>query len=438
MKAVPTRYRMYCVRTVFFVGQHMEKNYCTIWKYINQHSRYRSECLNLIASENLMSPGAQAALATDLGNRYTVGQVNKRWYPGCAYYDQIEKMALSSAKKLFHAQYVNLQPTSGMVANMVAYYALLKPHDLIFSLQVKHSGHYSHGNTGILSLFDVRIEPIPFDEKNYSIDLEKTVKLIRRKRPNAIIVGTSEFLFPTPLRELRKVCDETETKIIYDAAHVSGLIAGQTFQNPLSEGADMLSMSTNKTLSAPSHGLVACNDKERFQSKVEHAIVPLFTSNHHPHHVAGLAITLSEFERYGHDYATQVIKNAQALAQELYNQGVYVLCPHKNFTQSHTVLFDAKCSGNETMRILEKANIIVNQFQLPWNNENNPTGIRIGTNEITRLGMKETEMRIIAKLIASVMLHKKKSETIRKEVIQIRHAYQTVHYCFNSFQNHIN
>lgn len=416
----------------------MNKHHCNIWKYINQHSRYRSECLNLIASENLMSPGAQAALATDLGNRYTVGQVNKRWYPGCVYYDQIEKSAVTTAKKLFHAQYVNLQPISGMVANMVAYYALLKPHDLIFSLQVKHSGHYSHGNTGILSLFDVRLEPIPFDEKDYTIDLEKTVKLIRLKRPNAIIVGTSEFLFPTPLRELRKVCDETETKIIYDAAHVSGLIAGQTFQNPLSEGADMLSMSTNKTLSAPSHGLVACNEKKRFRSSIEHAIMPLFTSNHHAHHVAGLAITLSEFERYGHDYATQVIKNAQVLAQELYSQGIAVLCAHKNFTQSHTVLFDAMCSGNEAMRLLEKANIIVNSFQLPWNHENNPTGIRIGTNEITRLGMKEKEMRIVAKLIASVLLRRKKSESIRKEVIQIRHAYQTVHYCFNSFQNHIN
>lgn len=420
------------------MGGRMKKFHCTIWNYINQHSRYRSECLNLIASENLMSPLTRAALATDLGNRYTVGQLNKRWYPGCAYYDQIEKEAVISAKKLFHAQYVNLQPISGMVANMVAYYALLKPNDLVLSLKVKHSGHYSHGKHGVLSLFNVRIEPIPFDEKDYIIDLEKAEKLIRLKRPNAIIVGTSEFLFPTPLKELKKVCDETETKILYDAAHVSGLIAGQTFQNPLSEGADMLTMSTNKTLSAPSHGLVACNDEKRFRSIIEHAIVPIFTSNHHAHHVAGLALTLAEFEEYGHDYAIQVIKNAQELAQELYNQGIAVLCPHKNFTESHTVLFDAKCSGTEAMRKLEKSNIIVNSFQLPWNHENNPTGIRIGTNEITRLGMKEKEMKIVATLIASTLFHGKKSETIRKEVVEIRHSYKTVRYCFNSFQNNIN
>ncbi len=416
----------------------MRKQYRDIWNYINQHSRYRSECLNLIASENLMSPGTQAVLATDLGNRYTVGQVNKRWYPGCMYYDQIEKVAVTSAKKLFHAQYVNLQPISGMVANMVAYHALLKPHDLVLSLKVKHSGHYSHGITGILSLFHIRIEPMPFDEKNYTIDLEKTVKLIRRKRPNAIIVGTSEFLFPTPLRELRKVCDETDTKILYDAAHVSGLIAGQTFQDPLSEGADMLSMSTNKTLSAPSHGLVACNDEKRFRNNIEHAIVPLFTSNHHAHHVAGLAITLAEFEQFGQEDALQVVKNAQALAKALYDQGLAVLCPDRNFTQSHTVLVDAMCSGSEAMKRLEQANIITNPFQLPWNDEKNPTGIRIGTNEITRLGMKEKEMKIIAEFIASVLLHRKKSETIRKEVVQIRQSYQTAHYCFNSCQNHIN
>ena len=226
------------------------------------------------------------------------------------------------------------------------------------------------------------------------------------------------------------MCNETGTKILYDAAHVSGLIVGQTFQNPLSEGADFLTMSTNKTLGAPDHGIVAYND-EHYLKRVEHAIVPLFTSNHHAHHVAGLAVTLAEFEQFGHEYAVQVIKNAQALAKELYNQGIAVLCPHKNFTQSHTVLFNAQMSGNNAMRILEEVNIITNSFQLPWNSENNITGVRIGTNELTRLGMKEDEMKMIAHFIADALLKRKPLETIKKEVITMRRAFQNIYYCFN-------
>lgn len=417
--------------------KYKHQNYGNILAFIAQHSRYRNECINLIASENVMSPSTLMALSTDLGNRYTVGYPGKRWYAGCRFYDQIEKTTASLARKLFHAKYVNLQPISGMVANMVAYRALLKPNDLLMSLEIKHSGHYSHVKTGMLSLFGVQVMPLPFDTKNYTIDLEKAVTCIKTNRPKAILLGTSEFLFPAPIRELRKVCNETGTKILYDAAHVSGLIAGQAFQDPLSEGADMLTMSTNKTLAAPDHGIVACNDPELFQKNIEHAIVPLFTSNHHAHHVAGLAITLAEFEQFGQEYALQVIKNAQALAKALYDQGLAVLCPHKNFTQSHTVLLDVICPGNEAMNMLEQANIITNPFQLPWNHEKSPTGIRIGTNEVTRLGMKEKQMKIIAEFIAAVLLKRKKSEKILKDIIAFRRSFHKIHYCFNSHQNYI-
>lgn len=408
----------------------MKKIYEDILQNINNHDRYRSKCVNLIASENIMSPMTRRALSSDLGNRYTVGEPNNRLYAGCSHYDFIENNATQLAKKLLHAQYVNVQPVSGMVANMVAYSALLKPNDLIMSLEVKHSGHYSHVKTGMLSLFNVKVESLPFNEKEFSIDLDQASELIKKKKPNVILVGTSEYLFPTPLKELRKVCNETRTKILYDAAHVSGLIVGQTFQDPLSEGADFLTMSTNKTLAAPDHGIVAFND-EMYKVPVEYAVVPLFTSNHHAHHVAGLAVTLAEFEQFGHEYAIQVIKNAQVLARELYEQGIAVLCPHKNFTQSHTVLFDAQMSGNNAMRILEEVNIITNSFKLPWNSKNNATGIRIGTNELTRLGMKEEEMKIIAQFIADALFKRKPLEAIKKEVMNIRKSFQQIYYCFN-------
>lgn len=398
-------------------------------KQINKHNSFRNHCLNLVASENLMSPLTRLAISSDLGNRYTVGRINHRWYAGNHYFDKIESTAANLARKLFHAKYVNLQPTSGMVANMVAFYALLQPGDLLLSLRTKDTGHYSHAKNNLLSLFGVRVASLPFDRKEFTIDLEKAKKTIHRKKPKVVLLGTSEFLFPTPLKELRKICDHTGTKILYDAAHVAGLIAGQTFQDPLGEGADMISTSTNKTLSGPSHGLVACKNIKQYRKKIERALVPMFTSNHRAHHVTGLAITLAEFEKYGHEYAVQVIKNAQALAQALYKFGLEVICPHKNFTRSHTVLIDVKKSGDETMRLLEKANIIVNSFQLPWNKISDQTGIRIGTNEVTRLGMREEEMKQIAKFISDVLLKRKSIKEIRKGVIDFRKSFLKMYYC---------
>ena len=410
----------------------MITNCSTIIDSIKKHSTYRKECLNLMASENIMSPMAAEVLSSDLANRYTVGRPYNRWFPGFRYYDKVEELVEKIAKKLFHVNYVNVQAPTGMVANMAAYATLLKPRDLVLSLGVKHSGHYSHVAENMLSLFQARVEPLPFDEEKYTIDVEKAMKLIKKTQPKVIILGTSEFLFPAPIKELRGVCDETQTKILYDASHVSGLVAGQAFQNPMEEGADLLTMSTNKTLAAPSHGIVACKDMEIYQVKIERAMVPLLTSNHHAHHVAALAVTLAEFEAFGHAYAKQVIANAKALARALYAEGTIVLCPEKDCTESHTVLFDSVYPASEAVQLLAEANIISNAFQLPWNTEDFQTGIRIGTNELTRLGMKENEMECIAKLMADVILKRKSPIKVKKNVIELRSCFQKVHYCFEA------
>lgn len=404
--------------------------YTTILKQVELHAAYRQQCLNLIASENVMSPMASSLLSSDLANRYSVGRPYARWFPGFQHYDKVEDLTKKLSRKLFHVNYANVQSPTGMVANMAAYIAVLKPNDLVLSLSVKHSGHYSHVAENIFSKLQIRVESLPFDEKNYSIDVEKAIQLIRVKRPQMIILGTSEFLFPAPIKELRTVCNETNTAILYDASHVSGLVAGQTFQNPMVEGADILTMSTNKTLAAPSHGIVACNDTEKFQAKIEHAVIPLLTSNHHAHHVAALALTLAEFEIFGHDYATQVIKNAKALARALYAEGISVLCPERDFTESHTVLIDTISPAKEAVELLAEANIMTNSFQLPWNRQTLETGIRVGTNELTRLNMKEVDMQFAAKLMADVLLKRQSTEKVRKEVLSMRSAFQIVHYCF--------
>jgi len=405
-------------------------SYKKILQNIAAHNQYRGECLNLIAAENVMSPASQRALSSDLNNRYTVGQPGNRWYAGSQYFDHIEQTAIDLAKKLFHAKYANVQALSGMMANLTAYFTLLKPGDLVMSLPVRNSGHYSHVQTGMLALFQARVDFLEFDEKNYTIDIERSISKIKKLKPKLVILGTSEFLFPAPVRELKKICDQVGCKILYDAAHVAGLIAGQSFQNPLQEGADFLSFSTNKTLGGPDQGIVACNDSS-YRKKIEYAIVPMFTSNQHAHHIAGVAITLAEFEQFGPQYSQQIIKNAKTLASSLYNEGVDVLCPHKNFTESHTVLCNVKNSGKSAMKNLEKANIITNYFQLPQNTANNPTGIRLGTNELTRLGMKEKEMKKVGQYLAAIILNKSSKEKIKKQVAELRHNFQKIHYCFH-------
>ena len=408
--------------------------YKTIIEQIDKHTAYRQECLNLIASENVCSPDVAKILSSDLANRYSVGRPHARWFPGLQHYDEVEEIAEKLSQKLFHVQYANVQAPTGMVANMAAYLAILKPNDLVLALRVKHGGHYSHVAENIFKSFNIRVEDLPFDEQSYSVDVERAIDLIRVKKPQMIILGTSEFLFPAPIRELRQVCNETNTKILYDASHVSGLVAGQTFQNPMAEGADILTMSTNKTLAAPSHGIVACNDTVKYQVDFEHAITPLLTSNHHAHHVAALAMTLAEFDVFGHDYATQIITNAKTLARALYSQGVKVLCPKKDFTESHTVLIDTVTSSKEVVQRLAEANIITNSFQLPWNDDGFESGIRIGTNELTRFNMKESEMCVIANLITAILFKKQPVAKIKRKTRDFRLYYQSVNYCFNSAQ----
>ncbi len=403
--------------------------YTKILQSIDKHNQYRRECINLIASENVMSPMTRKVLASDLGNRYSYGEAGKKLFAGNTYMDQIECIAVDLAKKAFSAEYVTVQPISGMVANLVAFNAVLKPNDIVMTLPLHHGSHFSHEKKGMLKLFQARIEYLPFNSDEYVIDINAAKDAITKLRPKLIIVGAMEFLFPVPLRELKEVCSKTGTYIMYDAAHVAGLIAGGTFQNPLQEGADILSMSTNKTLAGPDHGIVATSHASRFREAIWHGVNPMFLSNIHPHHIGGLAITLAELQMFGRDYATQVIKNAQALAKELYKHEIDVLCPQKGFTQSHTLLINTHDEAMKYVRLLEQANIMSNTF-MNCTDTIYESGLRFGTNEITRVGMKEQEMKIIAQFICNVLLKRRSVTKVRDEVREFRKPFQKVHYCF--------
>ncbi len=399
-----------------------------------KHNEWRQSCVNLIASENVMSPACERLYVSDLMHRYAEGIPHKRYYQGLQYVDQIEDLVQEEFKKHFGADFCDVRPISGTLANYAAFAAISARGDRILSLGVEHGSHVSHEKAGAAGTLGLEVEWLEYNN-DCTMNAELSCAKILKIKPKFIVIGGSVILFPQPIQELRKACDEVGAKIIYDAAHVLGLIAAGIFQDPLREGADIITTSTHKTFPGPQGGMILGNIDEETQKKIQAAVFPQFSSNHHLHRMPALYGALREMQTFGKDYATQIVKNAQALARELHNLGFNVLAGDRGFTQSHQVLVNCGQPGfgGEFAGLLERANIILNKNIIPGDgvNPKNPRGIRIGTQEMTRFGMKEDEMNQIAKFIKRVVLDKESPESVAKEVGAFRADFQTVRYCFS-------
>ncbi|HIH44124.1 MAG TPA: serine hydroxymethyltransferase [Candidatus Methanoperedenaceae archaeon] len=399
------------------------------------HNLLFRDSLPMIASENITSRTVQLLAATDLAHRYAEGTVGNRFYQGCRYIDEIEAKAIELAINVFGAPHANVQPVSGTNANLAAFFALTNAGDTIMSLDVPHGGHISHVKYSAAGVRNLTAVPHPFDDDRMNISADRMVKTIRSVRPRLVLFGASLFLFPHPVKEARDAADEVGAKIVYDGAHVLGLIAGKTFQDPLREGADVLTGSTHKTFPGPQGAIILC--REELAEAIDHAVFPGTVSNHHLHHLAGLAVSLAEMQEFGREYASQTISNAKALAQALFERGFNVLCEEKGFTESHQVVVDVRAQGGgaKVAVELEKSGIITNKNLLPWDhvrNSGSPSGLRLGTQELTRLGMKEHEMGEVADLVARVAIKGDSPEKVKKDVINLKACYRRVCYCFDS------
>ena len=399
-----------------------------------KHSAWFKDCIPLIASENVMSPAAREVLNSDLSNRYAEGLPGKRYYQGNIYVDQIETICEDLAREVFACRFADVRSTSGTVSNMAVLMALTKTRDKMTTVALSDGGHISHAKIGATGMRGIRTFNYPFDEKNMNIDIEGAKRLIREVKPKVALFGQSVFLFPTPLDEMKDVFSEVGCSTWYDAAHVLGLIAGRKFQDPLREGIDVISGSTHKTLPGPQHGMILSDlTKDGLETSLRRGVFPGVTSNHHLHSVAALAVTLAETREFGEAYADQVIRNAKALGQGLFERGMEVLCEHLGFTESHTVVVDVEQfqGGAKVAKLLEAANIILNKNLLPWDSDPvRPCGIRIGSQELTRLGMKEKEMAEVAELIARVVVKGQAPEKVKPDVIDLKRQFTKVHYCF--------
>lgn len=407
-----------------------QNNVTEIQKLMKDHNDWMKNSINLIASENITSSQVQSAMASDLSHRYAEGKCGERLYEGCKYIDDIEAITLRLSEELFKAEHANVQPTSGVVANLAAFFTFSKPGDDLMALEVPVGGHISHANVSAAGIRGLKVHQHPFDEKIMNIDADAMAKKILEIKPKIILLGGSLFLFPHPVKEAKEAAEEVGAKVMYDGAHVLGLIAGGKFQDPLREGADVLMGSTHKTFPGTQGGIILT--KNEYAKKIDDAVFPGVVSNHHLHHVAGLGIATAEMLEFGAAYADQTIKNAKALAQALYELGFNVLCEDLGFTESHQVAFDASNIGKASIlaKDLEANNIILNKNLLPWddvNRSDDPSGIRVGTQEITRRGMKESHMSEVADFIMRVAMEK---VDVKQEVTEFMGDYTKVHYAF--------
>jgi len=398
-----------------------------------QNEWRRNECINLIASESVLSPLAEKCLISDFEGRYNEHSGKECHYQGTKYSYEIEEFCNEIFRRKFKTRFVDVRPISGGIANLIVYTAFCKPGDVIMSLGIQNGAHVSSTQWGLAGVRGLKSVEMFFDEKRMNIDVEKTIELIKRVRPKLIMLGASMFLFPEPVREIRE--SVKDVKIVYDASHVFGLIYNREFQEPLEEGADLITSSTHKTFQGPQGGIIIGNNNlsEDEWGKVQDAIFPKILSNTHIHRFPALAITALEMNEFGKDYAKQVIKNAKTLARELYSLGFKVLCPELDFTESHQVIMNVRelGGGKKVAEKLEKNNIVCNKMALPSDSPHdatkNPSGIRLGVQELTRWGMKEKEMKLVAQFFREVLIERK---NVKKEVVELKKEFSKVCYCF--------
>lgn len=403
-----------------------------IKKVLGEHERFMDhECLNLYAASNIMNPRASRLLSASVGSRPSLGYPGDKYETGLQHAEQIEIMATEILRRVFRCRYVEFRVGGGSTANLYAYMACTKPGDKIMALPGSAGGHVTHHAEGAAGLYGLEVHPIPFDSERMEVNFPALEKEARRLRPRLIILGGSLALIPYPVRETRALADEIGAYLMFDAAHLAGLIAGGEFQQPLAEGAHLMTCSTYKSFGGPPGGLVLTNQPE-LAERLDRIAYPGLTANFDLARIAALVVAASDILEFGPDYARTCIANARTLATALAFQGLPVHGPaERGYTLSHHVVIRAADFGGGTRasRHLEMANIITSGIGLPLPEiAGDFNGIRLGTQEITRLGMRAREMPVIAALLARVLIQKESPEAVLPAVLNLRRRFQSLHF----------
>lgn len=383
---------------------------------VKKHRQWRrQECINLIPSENVMSPQVSRLLSSDFGNRYTSPD---RFYMGTKFTDEIEQRGDELAKKVFNSEFADLRPLSGHVADLIFLSCFSSQNSTLMCVSPADGGYPGISDAGFPRFLKLKVVGFPFSKKNMNIDMNRAPELMLSTKPKVVVFGASLFLFPHPVKDLSKVARELGAIVGFDGSHVLGLIAGGQFQNPLIEGASVLFGSTHKSFFGPQGGIILA-DKQHGEV-IKQEIHPALVDNAHWNRIAALTLALAEMQKFGKVYASQVIRNAKALATVLSEFGFPVVCADLGFTRSHQVFLDfgEYEKGRLVAEKLERANIIAD------------CGVRLGVCELTRRGMKEGEMQDVAEFIKRVIIHGDETERVKDEVVRFMADFQKTIFSF--------
>ncbi|MFI4997825.1 MAG: serine hydroxymethyltransferase [Hyphomicrobiales bacterium] len=391
---------------------------------------HEEDCVNLNPATNVMNPKAEAALASGLGSRPSLGYPGDKYEMGLEAVEKIEVIAAELAAEVFGAKFAEIRVASGAMANLYAFMATAKPGDPIIVPPASIGGHITHHLAGAAGLFGLDIHPAPVDAPGYTVDAARLREQARALRPKLITIGQSLNLFPHPIGEIRAIADEVGAKVLFDAAHLSGPIAGRAWQQPLAEGAHLMTMSTYKSLGGPPSGLIVTNDAGLAQ-RLDVIAYPGLTANFDAAKSAALAITLLDWKEHGEGYAAMMAKTASALAHSLAERGLPVHARERGFTRSHQLAVEAARfgGGQAAAKKLRRANILACGIGLPLAEiEGDMNGLRFGTPEIVRFGMTQDHMPELASLIARALIGNEDEAGIAADVSAFRRRFRKLHY----------
>ncbi|MBI1774605.1 MAG: serine hydroxymethyltransferase [Proteobacteria bacterium] len=404
---------------------------------VDRNAEWRGrQCINLLAPEAPTSPGVRALLAAEIGTRAAEGHIGRvnRWFAGTRHIDEVEALCVELLKRHFRCNYADHRLCASMIGNAVVYTGLTKPGDTVMAATQPVGGHSSNRMDGPAGAMGRRVVDLPIDPHELVVDMEAFRLAALREKPVLVALGLSMTLFPQPVAGMKEILAPWGGRLFFDAAHQLGLIGGRQFQDPLGEGADIMTGSAGKTFAGPQSGILLWDDPALTEA-VTHAVFPVWAATHQVNRVAALALATAEALAFADRFMAQIVLNAKALARGLSERGIPMLGAHKGFTETHQAIADVRGFGRglKAAQALERADIITNKNLIPDDKPGDwdyPGGLRLGTIEVTRLGMMEREMDEIAAMIAKILVEGESPEAIKPRAAALRSGFQTLYYCF--------
>jgi glycine hydroxymethyltransferase len=381
-----------------------------------------AEAINLNPATNAINPRAEKLLAAGLGHRPSLGYPGDKYEMGLEGIEKIEIICAELAAEVFGARYAEIRVGSGALANLYAFMATAKPGDTILVPGPEIGGHVTHHGAGAAGLYGLRSLAMASDAMGYTVDLDALARQAERERPKLITIGGSLNLFPHPVADIRAIADRVGAKVLFDAAHLSGVIAGQAWPQPLAEGAHLMTMSTYKSLGGPAAGLVLTNDPV-LAERIDAIAYPGLTANFDVGRSAALAMALLDWKAHGRAYGAAMVATAQRLAEELAALGLPVYAAARGGTRSHQLAVEAKRwgGGQAASKILRRANLLACGIGLPVAAvDGDVPGLRLGVNEIVRLGFTADDMPALANLLARALIGNEPTDVLAAEATALR------------------